>query len=129
APRTYLRAARGPASAPRGYPAALAGRFRTRIDCRSWSCPFATNKKGHHRYRVMALESAGLVEVWLHHPVRVGRLMPTLIRTRLRPGPRNMSTRLGHTGGHAPGQPAAARISAATASRFAAWADVSAFPA
>jgi hypothetical protein len=27
---------------------------------------------------------------WLDHPVRVGRLMPTLIRTRVRIRPRNM---------------------------------------
>src|ERR1044071_6529994 len=33
---------------------------------------------------------------WRHHPVRVGRLMPTLIRTRRIPRARNMLRRLCH---------------------------------
>ena len=40
-------------------------------------------QKGHHLFEVMALGSnSAAVGFWLYHPVVVGRLMPTLIRTR-----------------------------------------------
>jgi hypothetical protein len=48
-------------------------------------------------FEVMALwVELDLLVGWLHHPVRVGRLMPTLVRTRVRARPRNMFCRLCH---------------------------------
>src|SRR5262249_347357 len=67
------------------------------------------NKKGHHRLEVMALWVASRV-VGLHHPVRVGRLMPTLIKPRVRAS-RNIVPPLCHDWPRAEKRPSPVRLS------------------
>jgi len=50
------------------------------------------NKRAITFFEVMALwVELFVAAARLHHPIHVGRLMPTLLRRRLRPRPRNMS--------------------------------------